>query len=224
MNKQNLFYTYGGDMNYDPINTSVGMIDKFKVVKDGVIEGHWHEDNHPYEIKCPVQLQDVICDLLNNHHNINKPIKIKKSTCADTRTCDFSKVTENQLLDQSKQHIKDVQKGMAFLIEKMALTLANHDHTKISHIREFWLDFLTGFKQTSWWEMHQKVERHHFNNPNFIQDDINLIDVLEQITDGVMAGVARSGEYRFEPLSDELLQKAYMNTAKLLLDNIEVIE
>ena len=37
-----------------------------------------------------------------------------------------------------------------------------------------------------------------------------------------MAGMARSGEYRYEPLSDELLQKAYRNTAKLLLDNVEI--
>lgn len=149
-------------------------------------------------------------------------IKIKKSSCADTRTCDWSKVTEKQLLQQSEQHIGDVVQGIDFIIDKLQRARLHHDRTKISHIKEFHKDFQTGFKQTSWWEMHQKEERHHFNTPEFIQDDINLIDVIEQIVDGVMAGMARSGEYRFEPLSSELLQKAYNNTAKLLLDNVEV--
>jgi len=149
-------------------------------------------------------------------------IKIKKSTCADTRTCDWSKVSYEQLLQQSKQHISDVQKGISFLIEKLNIVALEHDRTKIDNAREFYNDFKTGFKITDWWKMHQKEERHHFNTPELIQDDINLIDVIEQIIDGVMAGMARSGEYRYEPLTSELLQKAYRNTAKLFLDNLEV--
>ena len=43
-----------------------------------------------------------------------------------------------------------------------------------------------------------------------------------KITDGVMAGMARSGEYRIEEPSAELLLKAYRNTAKLLLNNVNV--
>ena len=152
-----------------------------------------------------------------------KKIQISKSSCADTRTCDWSKVSYEQLLQQSKQHIGDVQKGISFLIEKMNTAALEHDRTKIDKAREFHNDFKTGFKITDWWKMHQKEERHHFDTPEFIQEDINLIDVLEQIVDGVMAGLARSGQYRKEPLSPELLQKAYENTAKLLIENIEVI-
>ena len=151
-----------------------------------------------------------------------KKIQINKSSCADTRTCDWSKVTFNQLLQQSKQHIGDVQKGISFLIKELNRAARNHDRTKIENAREFHNDFKTGFKTTDWWKLHQKTERHHFNTPEYIQDDINLIDVLEQIVDGVMAGLARSGEDRFEPLTNELLQKAYMNTAKLLIENTEV--
>lgn len=150
-------------------------------------------------------------------------IKIKKSSCADTRTCDWSKVSEELLLEQSKQHIDDVRKGFIFIINTMVEASFQHDRTKISNIKEFWEDFKTGFKNTLWWEMHQKEERHHFNNLKYVQDDINLIDVIEQIIDGVMAGMARSGQWRYEPLSPELLQKAYENTAKLLLNNLEVI-
>ena len=68
----------------------------------------------------------------------------------------------------------------------------------------------------------EKKERHHFNNKEYIQDDVNLIDIIDQIIDGVMAGMARSGEYRQENIEPELLQKAYNNTVKLLLKNVVV--
>lgn len=196
---------------------------EYKIISDGIIEGYWNEDNSPFQITCPHQLQDLFLFLLNNLEN-NGNIEIRKSTCADTRTCDWSKVAKEQLLQQSKQHICDVSKGLIFLINILRNASENHDFTKTEEIDWFHSNFRTGFKDTSWWEMHQKKERHHFNNKKFIQDDINLIDVLEQIVDGVMAGMARSGEYRFEPLDNELLQKAYRNTSKLLLDNLEVID
>ena len=151
-------------------------------------------------------------------------MKIKKSQTADTRTCDISKVTKEQLLKSSKNHISDVRQGMQFLINEMKFASRNHDHTKIENIDEFYSDFKSDFKKQGWWKMHQKVERHHFNNPKYIQKDVNLIDVLEQIVDGCMAGMARSGEYRKEVPDMELLQKAYDNTAKMLLKNIKVIE
>ena len=37
-----------------------------------------------------------------------------------------------------------------------------------------------------------------------------------------MAGLARSGKYRDESISNELLQKAYKNTVRKLMENIEV--
>jgi len=149
-------------------------------------------------------------------------IVINKSPTADTRTCDWSKVTEEELLRASRQHIADVGHGMRLLAEKLVQAADNHDHTKISGATEFHADFKSGFSQTAWWVAHQREERHHFNTPELIQDDVNLIDVLEQIVDGVMAGMARSGKYRREPVSSELLQKAYANTAKLLLENVVV--
>lgn len=149
-------------------------------------------------------------------------IRIKKSQTADTRTCDWSKVTKDELLSATNQHIEDVRKGLNLLARLLNQVGVDHDRTKVSHIDQFHADFKTGFKNTEWWEMHQKEERHHFNTLEFIQDDVNLIDVLEQIVDGVMAGMARSGQYRCEPLSNDLLQKAYANTAKLLLANVVV--
>lgn len=149
-------------------------------------------------------------------------IIIKPSKTADTRTCDWSKVTKDQLLEVSKQHIGDVQRGFDFFAMMLKRQAMLHDLTKLSHIDDFHRNFATGFKETDWWEMHQEKERHHFNQEKYISTDVNLIDVLDQIVDGVMAGMARSGEYRQEPISGELLMRAYRNTVDLLLAEVKV--
>jgi len=149
-------------------------------------------------------------------------IKIKKSKTADTRTCDWTKVTKEELLESTHSHLSDIKKGFDFFIFQMMLQQARHDLTKLSHIDDFYRNFKTGFKEKDWWELHQDKERHHFNNPKYIQDDINLIDVIDQIIDGVMAGMARSGSYRQENISPELLEKAYKNTVELLLREVSV--
>lgn len=151
-------------------------------------------------------------------------LQIKKSKTADSRTCDLSKVTKDQLLQSSNQHISDIRKGFEFFRNLMLERAILHDYSKITHIDDFHRNFLTGFKEIDWWVYHQKVERHHFNNAEFIQEDVNLIDIIDQIIDGVMAGLAKSGEYRQENISSELLQKAYNNTVNLLLCNVEVDE
>ena len=151
-------------------------------------------------------------------------IEITKSQTADTRTCDWSKVTKEELLEASKTHINDIHKGFNFFIDIMNRQKYIHDLTKINDIDGFHKDFKTGFKSTTWWESHQEKERHHFNNEKYIQEDVNLIDILDQIIDGVMAGMARSGEYRQEKISHELLDRAYKNTVDLLLNQVIVRE
>ena len=150
-------------------------------------------------------------------------IRITKSSTADTRTCDWANVTQDMLRESSEKHIDDVRRGIELLRDLLLIAGKNHDRTKLSHINEFFADFKTGFKNTEWWIMHQREERHHFSNAEFVRDDVNLIDVLEQITDGVMAGMARSGQYRCEPPTAELLRKAYDNTAKMLVDCVVVV-
>ena len=98
-----------------------------------------------------------------------------------------------------------------------------HDITKLNRLAMFHDDFKTGFEVTNWWEMHQMAERHHLKEPEYVPSDVNLIDLLEMITDGVMAGMARTGKYRKEEIPDSLLRKAFDNTIELLLKNVEVI-
>ena len=149
-------------------------------------------------------------------------IKIKKSETADTRTCDWSKVTKEQLLKSSMQHVGDIRKAFDFFIIKMREQAEFHDHDKFSGIDQFHADFLTGFKSTSWWDNHRKINRHHLTAEDGIPEDVNLVDVFDFIIDCVMAGMARSGNVYPLELPNELLQKAFQNTVELLKSNVEL--
>lgn len=149
-------------------------------------------------------------------------IKIKKSPTADTRTCDFANTTKDTLLSSSFQHIEDVRFGLEFFIEKMQRARDVHDHDKISDIDGFHRDFITGFEQTTWWDNHRKVNRHHLLETDGVPADVNLIDVLDMIVDCVMAGMARSGSVYPLEIKPEVLQAAFENTVALLKENVQV--
>jgi len=155
-----------------------------------------------------------------------KMIVIKKSSTADTRTCDYTKVDREQLLSSSRQHIADVKKGIEFFQTLLATAANNHDHDKLTGLRKFYNDFLTGFAQTAWLDNHRKVNRHHLLEEEGIPEDVNLIDVLEMIADCVLAGMGRAGKVNLEymDLSPALLTKAFYNTIELLTAQITVAE
>lgn len=149
-------------------------------------------------------------------------IKIQKSPTADTRTCDWGKVKEEQLLKSSEMHILDVTKGLEFFIDKIIEAQAIHDFDKIDEIEWFHKDFQTGFKETGWWDNHRKVNRHHLNSLDGVPEDVNLVDILDYITDCVMAGMARSGSVYEVVIGADVLQKAFTNTVELLKKQIVV--
>lgn len=155
-------------------------------------------------------------------------ITIKKSETADTRTCDYASVSKETLLVSSRQHIEDVRKAHRFFVELLAVASRDHDTDKITDIDGFHADFLTGFKQTGWWDRHRKLNRHHLVNikgevqEDGIPADVNLIDVLDYISDCVMAGMARSGNVTELKMPPELLHRAFQNTVELLKANVVV--
>lgn len=151
-------------------------------------------------------------------------IQIQKSQTADTRTCDYANTSKETLLASSRQHIGDVVKALAFFSGRLTVAAGEHDYDKLTEIDWFHRDFITGFKETGWWDNHRKIHRHHINAHDGVPDDVNLIDVLEHIADCVMAGMARSGSVYDLKLSDELLQTAFRNTVELLKSHVEVIE
>lgn len=153
-----------------------------------------------------------------------KKIIIKESPSADTRSATH-KVTQKELEKSSVMHISDVAKAMKYFADKLEKAGDNHDWTKLAYIDEFYEQFEkaqeTGDWGIGWYDkIHIKQERHHINdNP---PNDVDLIDVLEQIADGVMAGLARTGEYCPENISPDLLMKAYKNTVDKLIEIVEV--
>lgn len=149
-------------------------------------------------------------------------IEIKKSQTADTRSCDYANTAKETLLDSSRQHIGDVVKALSFFQAKLIEAAGHHDYDKLTAIDWFHHDFLTGFKETGWWDNHRKIHRHHLAQADGIPEDVNLIDLLEFISDCVMAGMARTGEVYPLELSNELLQKAFSNTVTLLKSQIKV--
>ena len=151
-------------------------------------------------------------------------ITIQKSKTADTRTCDFSQVSKDQLMASSIQHIGDIEKGIGYLVGKLCESAALHDHDKISNIDGFHADFITGFKQTGWWDEHRKINRHHLLQEDGIPADVNLIDVLDMIVDCVMAGMGRSGSVYPLDIKPETLMDAFQNTVELLKNQIVVGE
>lgn len=149
-------------------------------------------------------------------------ITIQKSETADTRTCDYANVSREKLLASSHQHIGDVYRAIMFFGDELQLAGKRHDTDKITDIDGFHADFVTGFKQTGWWDRHRKLNRHHLTQDDGIPADVNLIDVLDFIADCVMAGMARSGSVYPLVLPPELLERAFQNTVELLKSNVEV--
>lgn len=149
-------------------------------------------------------------------------IEISKSHTADTRTCDFANTPKDVLLKSSLQHIHDVVLALSFFQAMLIKAAGEHDYDKLTTIDWFHADFITGFKQTGWWDNHRKIHRHHLAQPDGVPEDVNLVDVLEYISDCVMAGMARSGSVYEITLSDELLQKAFKNTTELLKAQVVV--
>lgn len=150
-------------------------------------------------------------------------IAIKKSATADTRTCDFANTSKETLLASSLQHIGDVQAALGMMAGLLLQAAGRHDYDKLSDIDGFHRDFVTGFEQTSWWDAHRKLNRHHLLQPDGIPQDVNLIDVLDMICDCVMAGMARSGSVYPLDIDIEVLRRAFENTVDLLKANVEVV-
>lgn len=151
-------------------------------------------------------------------------LTIKQSQTADTRTCDYANVDRATLLESSRQHIGDVQLALRFLGQILERQAVVHDFDKISDIDGFHADFVTGFKQTGWWDRHRALNRHHLMQADGVPADVNLIDVLDFIADCVMAGMARSGSVYDLHLSPELLEKAFQNTVELLKSRVLVLD
>jgi hypothetical protein len=153
-------------------------------------------------------------------------IIVRPSPSADTRSADHI-ITEEELSTSTKMHIEDVRRGMDWIAQRIQKIGARHDWTKVEFFQDFYRQFRkaqeTGEWGVGWYdEIHIVKERHHLEDR--CPDDVTLLDVLERIVDGVMAGMARSGMYEPRPLDREILERAYMNTQMMLAKVVRVLD
>jgi len=153
-------------------------------------------------------------------------ILVDPSPSADTRSADH-KVTEEELRRSTEMHIEDVRRGMAWLGRRLTDIGWRHDWTKTEFFNEFYKQFSKAQETGDWgkgWydEIHVVEERHHLEAR--CPDDVTLLDVLEQIVDCVCAGKARTGKFEPRPLDPAILEKAYMNTQKMIANATRVRE
>lgn len=149
-------------------------------------------------------------------------IQIQQSKTADTRSCDFANTSKETLLASSRQHISDVRLALDYFMAQVCAAGQRHDTDKITDIDGFHADFVTGFKQTGWWDRHRKLNRHHLLQPDGVPEDVNLIDVLDMIADCVMAGMARTGSVYPLKIEPDVLMRAFQNTVDLLKAQVVV--
>lgn len=154
-------------------------------------------------------------------------VTIYKNPNGDTRTAPKN-VSFEEFQEANDMHREDVNQVMYELSQMIDKRGENHDCTKKSQERMFYKNFLstmndgTDFVNDEWYQLHIKAERHHLLS--HCPDDVNLIDVLEMISDCVCAGMARSGEIRDLEIDSDILNRAVQNTAKMIKDMIEVRE
>jgi hypothetical protein len=149
-------------------------------------------------------------------------IYIEQSKTADMVTPDPTQVTKETLLASTQQHVNDVNAGIRFLTDMMIESAKRHDFDKFENIDDYHTEFLSGFNETNWWNNHKSVSRHHLFSKGGIPDDVNLIDVMEMITDCVMAGMSRTGYVYTLKISPDVLMKAFDNTIELLKSQVVV--
>lgn len=154
-------------------------------------------------------------------------VTIYKNPNGDTRTAPKN-VSFEEFQEANDMHREDVNQVMYELSQMIDKRGENHDCTKKSQERMFYKNFLstmnegTDFVNDEWYQLHIKAERHHLLS--HCPDDVNLIDVLEMISDCVCAGMARSGEIRNLEIDSDILNRAVQNTAKMIKDMIDVKE
>ena len=159
-----------------------------------------------------------------------RKIKIKRNNLGDTRTA--TKVpTFYEFVDANKDHLNDVKNMMRELADDISKRGSNHDFTKMFDPEKslFYRELCAkiegktdSFVDGEWYSMHCRTERHHLNE--YCPEDVNLIDVLEMISDCVCAGMARSGNVYPIEIPSDILQKAVKNTVQMCIDAVEVTE
>lgn len=151
-------------------------------------------------------------------------IEIIKSPTSDCHRV-HGKIEKANLWLSMARHMDNVNDGMEFFANKLIDAGMTHDYTKMTMFDEYHKAVQSGKKNKSeWYQKHKELERHHIVEQDY--NDVTLIDVLEYISDCVMAGSVRSNDPQSIniKISDAILQKAFQNTLEMLKKEVIVKE
>lgn len=155
-------------------------------------------------------------------------VEINKLPSTNSREAKKGNISFEDFSNETNIHREDVKNVLYFLASKLEEAGDKHDWTKKERERQFYDSFTAAkekgldFKKDAWYKYHVTTERHHI--ASHVAKDINLIDVLEMISDCCCAGLARSGEIRDIEIKPDVLMKAFNDTVQLTKDSIKLDE
>lgn len=155
-------------------------------------------------------------------------VEINKLPNTNSRDAKKGNISFEEFSNETNIHREDVKNVLYFLASKLEEAGDKHDWTKKERERQFYNSFTAAkekgldFKKDAWYKYHVTTERHHI--ASYVAKDINLIDVLEMISDCCCAGLARSGEIRDIEIKPDVLMKAFNDTVQLTKDSIRLDE
>ena len=144
------------------------------------------------------------------------------------QTSDPDKGYQNKdlLYVETQQHRNDVFRLMSLIALEIIETGNKHDWSKIKYFNEYAQDVQErpenpNFEEREWYKIHTTEERHHLGAE--IPEDIDLIDIIEFISDSIVAGKARTGrvEKKYLELPGDILKKAYWNTINKMIKEVK---
>lgn len=155
-------------------------------------------------------------------------VEINKLPSTNSREAKKGNISFEDFSNETNIHREDVKNVLYFLASKLEEAGDKHDWTKKERERQFYDSFTAAkekgldFKKDAWYKYHVTTEHHHI--ASHVAKDINLIDVLEMISDCCCAGLARSGEIRDIEIKLDVLMKAFNDTVQLTKDSIKLDE
>ena len=153
-------------------------------------------------------------------------VEINKLPSTNSREAKKGNISFEDFSNETNIHREDVKNVLYFLASKLEEAGDKHDWTKKERERQFYNSFTAAkekgldFKKDAWYKYHVTTERHHI--ASHVAKDINLIDVIEMISDCCCAGLARSGEIRDIEIKPDVLMKAFNDTVQLTKDSIKL--
>ena len=155
-------------------------------------------------------------------------VEINKLPNTNSREAKKGNISFEDFSNETNIHREDVKNVLYFLASKLEEAGDKHDWTKKERERQFYNSFTAAkekgldFKKDAWYKYHVTTDRHHI--ASHVAKDINLIDVIEMISDCCCAGLARSGEIRDIEIKPDVLMKAFNDTVQLTKDSIKLDE